>query len=65
MSWTEDRKQAEWFAGRWARVNKTAMVFETMVEPTAVLAVIGSVLGRQGETEVVVDSAMFPPIKRP
>ncbi len=65
MSWTEDRARAEWFAARWnARETGAGLVFETTVQPEAVLALIG-IEGGRDEAEVVVDPAMLPPILRP
>jgi hypothetical protein len=61
MSWTEDRERAQWFANRWTARGRTALVFETWVEPKAVLALLGD----RGEAEVVVDPGMLPPIRRP
>ncbi len=65
MSWTEDRARAEWFAARWnARETGAGLVFETTVQPEAVLALLNAEGGRK-EAEVVVDPAMLPPIRRP
>lgn len=62
MSWTTDPEQARWFADRFA-VLGPALVFTAEVPPTAVLALIGE--EHRSESEVVVDPALLPPIRRP
>lgn len=64
MSWTLDPLRAEWFADRWNSGGKgEGLVFKTIVDPSAVLALLGDAEGRD-EDEVVVDPALLPPITR-
>lgn len=64
MAWTTDESMAGWFADRWRSRGLEAMVFTVTVEPAAVLAFVDAHDGR-GESEVVVDPAMLPPVRRP
>lgn len=64
MAWTEDPDQAAWFAARWNTWGTGhAIVFETTVDPAAVLALIGMPDGGN-ESEVVVDPTLLPPLPR-
>lgn len=63
MSWTTERDRAKWFANRWERDDRHhALVFETVVEPAVVLALL---TGGRSESEVVVDPRLLPAIRRP
>ena len=65
MAWTTDEAMAEWFASRWRGVTDgETYVFTVNVEPAAVLAFCDADDGR-GESEVVVDPFMLPPVRRP
>jgi hypothetical protein len=61
MAWTRNVTRARWFADRLVRRGKPAYVFECVVEPTAVLAMLDSPDGRR-EDEVVVEPRLLPPL---
>ena len=75
MAWTTDRQVAERFGGTDGSSpligRKPGFVFTVTVQPEAVLAVLdGDPLIRdeqsgRGESEVIVDPAMLPPVRRP
>lgn len=63
MAWTRDVEKARWFAQRFVAIGAPAHVFECVVEPIAVLAIIDDPDGRN-EAEVVVDPRLLPPLRR-
>ncbi len=62
LSWTTDREQAAWFAGR-----GDAYLYTATAEPDAVLADVAAILGSDdegGEREIIVNTRMLGRIRR-
>lgn len=56
LSWTTDRKQAEWFASRFGDRGRESFVWELIVPGSKAIAFLTS----RGESEIIIDASKIP-----
>jgi hypothetical protein len=64
MSWTQDKELAAWFANRFNDDSSKGFLYQAIIEPDYILAIITGVNGRQGESEVIINPEGLNNIKR-